>query len=192
MRNLLFITTMLFSTLHTRSQKIFRVVESELFALNSHLNNTEREDKYYRIVLNSDTSIILISYPLQLPASIDRVKAIKELLSYRGDTRLCALRINNYNPARSQIYLGDNKKYSIQVEALFLINQIVLVEPFNYSSYPIIIDRATKKESSIGGSIVDNAFDAYIKWCSRIEKEGLSKVLSKNIMPLDNVGVKWY
>lgn len=180
----------LLSSLKMYSQSIFKVVESKRNYLNETVNESEQK-KYYRIKFVNDTSSI--SYPINiLNGEFDTLKAIKELLLLEGDVRLCSLPITNYNPLRSQIYLGACKDYSIQVEALFIINQLILRKPFNYSSYPILVDKITKKESSISGSIIKRAFQAYKGWYRRIKKNGIDRIESEEMMPLYGSQIKWY
>jgi len=172
------------------SQPIFKVVESERNYINESVDKSEHQ-KYYRIKFANDTSSI--SYPINFPnGDFDTLKAIKELLLLEGDIRLCSFPITNYNSRRSQIYLGDCKDYSIQVEALFIINQLILKNPFNYSSYPILMDRSTKKESSISGSIIKKAFKAYKEWYRKINKIGIDRSESEEMMPLYGSQIKWY
>ena len=171
-------------------QSIFKVVETKRNYLNKKENKSEQK-KYYRIKFVNDTSSI--SYPISIPTGeFDTLNAIKELLLLENDTRLCSLPITNYNPLRSQIYLGTCKDYSIQVEALFIINQLILKKPFNYSSYPILVDRANKKEASVSGSIIKKAFEAYKGWYRKIKKNGIERIESEEAMPLYCSQIKWY
>lgn len=107
------------------SQSIVNVKESfPIFNSRSVSSNSDREERYRISFLNNAPSI---SYPLNLLAKkIDTVKPIEELLLLEGDIRLCSLPIICYNPLSSQIYIGEHKNYSIQVEALFVINQLFL------------------------------------------------------------------
>lgn len=175
----------LLSSITMYSQSIFKVVETRRDYLH------KEGKKYYKIKFINDTSSI--SYPISILADeFDTLKAIKELLRLEGDTRLCSLPITNYNPLRSQIYLGTCKDYSIQVEALFIINQLILKKPFNYSSYPILVDKSTKKEASISGSIIKKAFQAYKDWYRKIKKKGFARIEDEETMPLYGSQIKWY
>ena len=172
------------------SQSIFKVVETKRYYLNKEENESKHK-KYYRIKFVNGTSGI--SYPMSIPTrKYDTLKAIKELLLLENDTRLCSLPITNYNPLRSQIYLGTCKDYSIQVEALFIINQLISKKPFNYASYPILVDRANKKEASVSGSIIKKAFEAYKDWYRKIKKNGIERIESEEAMPLYGSQIKWY
>ncbi len=178
------------SSLKMNSQSIFKVVEANRSYFTETVNKLEQK-KYYRIKLVHDTSGI--SYPINIPnGEFDIHKAIKELLLLEDDVRLCSFPITNYNPLRSQIYLGSCKDYSIQVEALFIINQLILKKPFIYSSYPILVNRATKKEFSIKGSAIKKAFQAYKDWYRKIIKTGIDRIDSEEMMPLYRSQVKWY
>ena len=179
-----------FSSLKMYSQPIFKVVETSRDYINKEVKISSQK-KYYRIKFAHDSSNI--SYPVSiLPDGFDTIKAIKELLNLEGDTRLSSLPITNYNPLSSQLYMGSCKDYSIQVEALFIINQLILKKPFNYSAYPILVNRSTNKEASISGPIIKNAFQAYKDWLKKITKNGLGSKLSEEMMPLYDSPVKWY
>ena len=163
----LIMIVLLQSALSLFAQPIFKVVESPRFELHKTLKTSEVQ-KYFRIQFTGNNSSIL--YPFKVShGKFDTLRAIKELLSLEEDVRLCSFPIVCYNPKRSQIYLGTPKDYSIQVEALFIINQIILQDPFDYSSYPILVDKNTKKESSISGSIIKKAFEAYKQWYRKIQ-----------------------
>lgn len=184
--------TFLFISLCTKGQKIFKIIEfdrSELYNLNGKAN---KEKGYFRIVPNSDTAIINATYPVIFSKDIDTLKAIGELLKYEGDRRICALPICGYGPARSQIYLGQDTDYSIQVEALFIINQLVYLKPFNYSPYPILVDKRTNKAYSAAGIAIPMAFQAYHKWYQLLEEKGIAYIREKSIMPLDGSLIKWF
>jgi hypothetical protein len=139
-----------------------------------------------------DTTRRSIAYPFAFPENIDTVKAIGDLLKFKGDTRLCVFSITNYNPARSQIYLGEHKNYSIQVEALFIINQLIYDKPFNYASYPVLVDVKTGENYSLLGKAIGNAFKAYRQWYRKIHRHGIEYARKGRIMPLDNSKARWY
>lgn len=129
---------------------------------------------------------------MRFPDKIDTLKAVKELLGYKGDTRLCGLTIVNNNPSRSQVYMGKNQNYSLQIEALYLINQLIYKEPFNYSSMPLLYDRNTHKIFTVSGTGVSKAFAAYEKWYKKMKTIGIAQIQKTSIMPLDESSVRWY
>jgi hypothetical protein len=181
----------LLSSEKMNSQSYFKVVETQRYDL-KEATDLQYSGKYYRIILARDS--LPIYYPLHFPSdNFDTLKAIKELLTMEGDERLCSLPIMDYNPLRSQIYMGACKNYSIQVEALFLINQLVLRNPFLYSSCPVLVDRSTKEESSISGKIVKEAYQKYKEWVSKIENGSIRfDSEGDSFMPLFDSHIKWY
>lgn len=191
MKNILLLIILVINFKNAVSQSIFKVVETKTSCLNCGDSTQEKLGPYYRIVLCADSPFISPSYPLLTESShIDTVKAIGELLALKGNKRICALPIMSYNPLSSQIYMGTNRIYSIQVEALFIINQLILEKPFFYSSYPILVDRSDNSEASVSGYIIDKAFQAYSNWYKSLKKIGMQKV-SKS-MPLDGTSIRWY
>jgi hypothetical protein len=150
---------------------------------------------YKIIVRNSKSSFFQLSYPIRLTKNAstpDTVALIKELLKFKGDDRLCCLPIISYNPAISQIYSGELSRYSIQLEALFIINQLFFKHPFAYSPYPILYNWKTKSFASANEKMIADAYDYYQKWTAELEKKGLYKCRVSRIYPLDKAAVQWY
>lgn len=179
------------------SQKYFYVDNMERYRVQDTTSLTNSDAvKYYKIVLAGKPKGVCRSYdmPLKLDyyKNIDTVKAIENLLSFEGDTRLCVLEIAKYNPRAAYYWAKQNKNYSIQLEALFLINQICLPDPFVYSPVPALVDVATQSTGTLDGEIIKRAFQSYKNWLKQIKESSLSHVLSQNIMPLDNSGLKWF
>jgi hypothetical protein len=175
-----------------KSQDLFKVISAkrtDVYGVPMPVSDTSN---YYRIVLTAKKQRTDPDYPLSFPRRFDTLRAIKELLKYEGDTRTCAFAITCYNPARSQIYLGKEKNYSLQFEALYIINQLVFSKPFNYSAFPILVDRKSNMTYSISGIAISNAFIAYKRWYRLLTKMGISQARDKFIMPLDGSSVRWY
>ena len=192
MDNLFFIIVFLFFSLGMKAQKIFKVIEVDRNDIYDLKGTSKKTKGYFRIVSNSDTARINATYPLLFSKDIDTLKAIGELLKYEGDTRICALPIYSYSAEKSQIYAGRDTDYSIQVEALFIINQLVYVKIFNYASYPILLDKRNGKTYSIGSTMISMAFRAYKKWYQLLKEKGNAYVKDKSFMPLDGSSIRWY
>ncbi len=193
MKRFFFIFFLSICFMDAESQSIFKVIKTErnYFIGSDSCQNENIE--YYRITLSNDSFYLSPTYPLPLSSfHIDTIKAIKELLALKGDQRICAIPVNNYNPMRSQIYLGSHKNYSIQVEALFIINQLVFNDKFKYSSYPILVNKESHAEETISGKTISEAFKAYSRWYEMLKKMGISNIVSKRIMPLDGSNIRWY
>ncbi|NIG56499.1 hypothetical protein [Chitinophaga sp. Cy-1792] len=192
MRKTLFVLIILAFSLNTYAQSIFKVVGSEGNIVQRNCVDKNDVIKSYSIVLAADSPGIFRSYPFFKNLVIDSMRAIAELLTFQGDTRICTLPVVGHNMFSSQLYMGKLENYSIQVEALFLINQLVLERPFNYSDYPVLVDKASGKEATISGDIIDRAFEAYRNWYALISKVGLEKIRANNIYPLDGTNLKWH
>jgi hypothetical protein len=167
------------------------------------LSKREDQSTYYQLfLLRSDTQDFTLIYPIFWTNSIyypniDTIKVIEELLSYEDDDRLCSTLISSYNEVgqcSSNLYLGIEKRYSIQVEALYIINQIVFEEPciFHYMSNPVLKDLKTGNLQSIRGEIIVKAYQSYKKWFEKVKNSSLQEILRKNEFPLDNSGIIWY
>jgi hypothetical protein len=170
------------------SQNLFEVKRINRYSF----YKSNEQGAYFRIVVNDKSLGIPPTYPLIFPTKFDTLRAIGELLKMEGDTRLCALPVTNFSSARSQIYSGGKKDYSLQVEALFIINQLVYKNAYDYASYPILVDDKTGRLYTVGGVVVSNAFKAYKRWYKHVLGKGISFITQNKIMPLDNEIVRWY
>lgn len=192
-KNIFFVVLLVFNFRNAVSQSIFKIVPARRNDI-IHANPSRKEDsKYYRIILPGDSLYKIRAYPLPFTdTSIDTIEAIGELLKMRGDTRICALPIMCYNPLVSQLYMGTTENYSIQVEALFIVNQLAFEKAFFYSPYPVLVDKINRSQASISGKVIDDAYEAYYRWYKKLKKIGMRGIRSGNIMPLDDAKVRWY
>ena len=151
--------------------------------------------KYFKLKFKDDSSNLgNIAYPIVIKSEerIDTINLIGDLLSFEGDTCICVLPIRCYNPKLSQVYMGNLKDYSIQVEALFLINQLYFDKPFYYSPYPILKNKESNKEESIDGELIKMAYKAYKQWFEKVKAVGFKEAKRQNIDPLGGYPLKWY
>ena len=163
---------------------------------NLHKNNTD-DNSFYKIVFNGDTSDIAISnYSKMIEniknSGIDRALLINELLKFKSDKRICCVPIRNYNPALSQTFNEKIKHYSIQIEALFIINQLYFEKPYNYSPYPVLYNPLFKKIIAVKGLAIRKMFTRYEEWFEEIKKTGFEEALSKHKEPRQNKRLHWY
>jgi hypothetical protein len=152
-------------------------------------------NKYYKLVFVND-SIGLFKcgyyYDFDNFSDSEKVEMIGELLSYEGDTSLCSKRVACYNVLVSMTVPREIKYYSIQVEALFIINHILLKQPYMFSAFPILRNRGGEPMESVRGPLVEKAYASYKEWFKLVKKNGLKDVVSKKILPLgDNAAVSW-
>ena len=195
MKYLVFAVIVLFN-FHTRltGQSYFYVDSME----RDFAPDTVRPDsaRYFKIVMTGKPKGVCRSYDLPLRLNyykgIDTLKAIENLLSLEGDTRICVLEIAKYNSRSSHYWNKPNKNYSIQLEALFMINQICIPDPFGYSPIPALLDTDTGMTGTIDEEAIKKAFKAYKNWYELVKNSSLDQVLSRRIMPLDGSGVKWF
>ena len=172
------------SDIHT-STRFYKVAE---------VNCTSRfETIGYKILPNSDTSWHnKCGYPLSYKyENIDTLLLIQDLLTFEGNAKLVAVEIHNYNPLSSQFYMGKQRRYSIQLEALFLINQLYFDDPFNYSPFPLLVNKDGVIES-IDGKTLEDAYKAYNNWFKEVEKVGLKSARKSGLTPLSDSNVQWY
>ncbi|NJN78137.1 MAG: hypothetical protein HC803_07215 [Saprospiraceae bacterium] len=152
----------------------------------------DSEPPYYKIRLSGDDSELgMIVYPPYSEnefSNTDIEQMIAELLTYKGDTRKCFIKIKCNGDAN---YNGDLTHYSLQVEALYIINSIFFDNYAKYSPCPILTD-GTGKAASIDGEIVTKAFEAYEKWFVEIKAMGIGNARAAQVNPLKKSDIKWY
>jgi hypothetical protein len=148
---------------------------------------------YYCIASRANCSRSSPEYPPRFPllSLADTLQAIEHLLAFEHDTRRCGLPIMCYSLESSQLYLETERAYSIQVEALFLINQLYYHTPFGYAAYPVLRDD-TGQVQSLDGPIVHRAYHAYRAWFKQLRQEDFTKADFAKPDPLANSGIRWY
>ena len=121
-----------------------------------------------------------------------KIKLMEELLRYEGDTSICALPIMCYDMRRSQTCNLPSREYSIQVEALFLINLIYFDEPYFYSSFPVLVNRKTDQQEAIRGNGINLAYKLYKEWLEKVKRLGWAKAQETKVYPFDAYSnVRW-
>ena len=112
---------------------------------------------------------------------------------YQGDTSICAINTKGYNISRSQSTPDGCEKYSIQVEALFIINRILFDDPYAYSSFPVLKKNDSSAAESIDGNLIKEAYKSYHDWLEYAKKNGFNNTLKDAIYPLKSSNpVRWY
>lgn len=160
------------------TKKYFSLVlkEKNENIINSIQNCSKREDTSYYKKLDNDV----------------KLKMIEELLSYENDIDFCSIRVTSYDYRISTIPNNHDSIYSIQLEALFIINQIYYVEePYLHCPFPILVDLDTQETSTQNIKIVINAFQEYKKWFLQLKKIGIEKALEIKLQPL-NYNIEWF
>ncbi|ANQ48227.1 hypothetical protein MY04_0845 [Flammeovirga sp. MY04] len=179
---------------NTFYKKEFDKEELANFFLREGASLKDDSNEFYKLKHKTDSADLgNYIYPILIEFNVDTLKLIEDLLKFQGDTSICVLPISCYDPKSSHIYMGQLKDYSIQVEALFIINQLYFNKSFSlYSPYPFVTNIETNKEASISGEIIDMAYEAYRQWYHKIKKIGLREARKQNIKPLDGYPLKWY
>ena len=192
--SVLFIFTMLNLQCNSQQQKSI----PNYFHKASHgcdYNNSNKLSYYKIEFVKGKNPIIPCSYFFDFKNynESEKIAMIQELLTYEDDTSLCSVKIKCYNPKRSQMIPKGIEHYSIQVEALFIINHIILSDPYSYSAFPILRNRDGDNIETIKGELVKEAFSFYKKWLEKVKKEGLVKMSNKKVLPLkDENSVFWF
>ena len=100
-----------------------------------------------------------------------KLSLIESLLKFKDDTDYCAIKIKSFEPKLSSVYPLKSQKYSIQLEALYLINIIYFEDPFKYSPYPILCDKSKQVYETIDGELIKLAYKFYEDWFTSLKKE---------------------
>lgn len=127
----------------------------------------------------------------QLPDSI-KIKIIEEILPLITDTSKCCRRVNMYsNPDYSGCFIKwpSSKEFSINVEALFIINRIAYW-PFTYriGCYPVLFDTRTHQEINSNNCLINIMALHYNEWFAEYKKTGKRPHYSM----LNEGRIKWW
>ncbi len=198
LKNGVIVIVLVFTTITKMYGQNFSVVKIPVDRMKS-LNFYEENkcNHFYKIVFNGDTSDGAISSYNRIMekiknSNIDKIALIKELMKFKGDKRLCCIPIKHYNLDVSQGLEKDISYYSIQIEALFIINQLYFPKPFNYSPFPVLYNSYFKKIIAVKGWGIHKVFARYEQWLLEIEKTGIEEAISKHKDPLDKSNISWY
>ena len=118
----------------------------------------------------------------------EKVKIIKELLAFKGDTSICGQHTILFCAECSSLPPSGIHNHSIQVEALFLIDVVrfngVRV---NCANRPYKVIRSEYKNNhgeyvieSVKGKFIDAAFKSYEKWYRKLKIKGFKKPSHRN------------
>jgi hypothetical protein len=158
----------------------------------------ENTTQVFKIMAKGDsTDLGAVTYPVLIRGGHctqkDTIAMIAELLKYEGDTRICALPIVCYNPVVSQIYMRRRQQYSIQIEALFIINQLYFTKPFVYSPFPVLYNQNQGSLLCVNEREISDVYIAYKNWFDKIKALGIRKAGEQKITPLDSLpSIKWF
>lgn len=183
---LLFSLIILFSC-KPETKEYFEVKKIESSILR---NESKSNHPYFGLQLKGSNNL---TYPIDVSnfSEEQKLQMIAELLNFKDDKRLCIYPVSNYNPKLSQIYNGTEKDYSLQVEALFLINQIFFEKPFYYSPMPVLVNSENSIEEAINGKNISDAYLAYESWYQDVKKSGFERAKKDKNYPLSKIGISW-
>lgn len=116
-----------------------------------------------------------LDYFVALPVE-KRLKLIGELLQYSSDTSLCCLEFAFYSFNGIEGCGGepvDNKRYSVVVDALFMINRLCWPKLMDlYSCNPVLWDNETKQSINNSPEKVEIVANRYREWYRECLKLG--------------------
>jgi hypothetical protein len=154
-----------------------------------------KENTYFKISYikikdtNTDCYYSMFYKETQGLPVLTRIKMAEELLKFQGDTDICGSKIACYNLMTSQLWMYHDSSYSMQIEALYLINILCIDKPFNYSPFPVLQNKTSKKILNISGNDIDDAYNAYRVFLDSLKTSNSEK---KDSNPLEKTNVWWY
>lgn len=132
---------------------------------------------YQRDTVN--TTAKMYDYHLDFLKGVnDKIKLdiIGMLLNYQDDTSMCCLKVQYYSFNGNEGCRGkveNVNRYTIQVDALFIINRLVWPKLMElYSCSPILYDNKLKKEINSNPKKIKIVFVAYKKWYEQCKAKG--------------------
>ena len=136
--------------------------------------------------------------------SIDVINVISDLLSFEGDTDLCFIPVGRHvyyihevkkgdgsAIGCNNIYSGTLQDYSIQVEALFMINWLYFNAPCFQSEFPVLVHAETGETETIDGELIKMAYQAYKQWFEKVKEIGIKEAKRQKIHPLAGTPIRW-
>ena len=145
---------------------------------------SENSYKGYKLVIHyindsSSQTAKTYDYYLNFLQGIDdktKLKLIGLLLQYQDDTSLCCIKVYNYSFNGNEGCRGKPKdvtRYTIQVDALFMINRLCWPKLMElYSCSPVLYDNKLKKEINSEPEKIKCMFNEYKKWYEECKAKG--------------------
>jgi hypothetical protein len=138
------------------------------------------------------------------------ISLIDELYKFKGDKRICLFATRrhrgddctNFHIGTQDIYMIDSiyGRYSLQLEALYLMEQLYYKDSFNELPYPIICKRLGDKNpttdnvvnscNSIDGELLKEAYNSVERWLEVAKRE--KKIPKKSPVSFDDSCLFWY
>lgn len=114
-----------------------------------------------------------------------KIHFIKQLLKYKSDSALVCFPPFTYKSHNDTVF---SKNYTIQIDALYLINVVCFdYLTINYSPCPILYDTATNEEINYNQIKLKEVFDIYENWFELNKKTGFTDYS----FPLLNSKYRW-
>lgn len=116
--------------------------------------------------------------------NFDTIAVMHKLLNCYGDKRIVARQVADFSESFVPgIWVNDSFiTYTVEVEALFIINQLYFLEPFSYSPMPCLnLDSFSNLCTFRDIREIYNEYERFIK---DIEVIGLEKMREENRMPI--------
>ncbi len=110
-----------------------------------------------------------------------KLNIIEQLLKFKNDQSICCRKVGKYyyeGIERTCIGKPKSQIYSIQIDALYLINKIV--HPYGtsmYSCFPVVVNRETQKEINDCPELIVDYYRIYEKFFEEAKK---TNVISNN------------
>lgn len=111
---------------------------------------------------------------IDLPDSL-KLLIVEKLLDFEGDTTICCLQANGWVFNGLDVARGvpKTKQYSIEIDALFMINRLCWPKGIDwYSSYPVLFDTKENQEINFNPERIKCVFKEYRKWFTICKREG--------------------
>jgi hypothetical protein len=140
--------------------------------------------KGYKLIIHYkndtvNTKAKMYDYHLDFLKGInDKIKldVIGMLLNYQDDTSMCCLKVQYYSFNGNEGCRGKVEnidRYTIQVDALFIINRLVWPKLMElYSCSPVLYDKKRKKGINSDQKKIKIVFAAYKKWYAECKAKG--------------------
>jgi hypothetical protein len=120
-----------------------------------------------------------------------KLAIVEELLKYGKDTSKCCLRVSGYLHNYIESCKGSPKSsfYTIQIDALFMINRLCFSNLTDlYSCHPVLYDTLQKTEINNKPELIKHVYSEYRKWF----EECKAKDKIEDYFPFNDGRFVWY
>ncbi len=134
------------------------------------------ENRFTTFIPDANKSFDKYTIPRDFNTLTDSIKLeiVKQLLYFESDTSLCCYDVQQlpFDGNDGRCGCPMNKKYSVQIDALFIISAICFDRCRSYACVPMIMDTLTRKCVNEDQVAIKEVYQKYREWYNDCLKKG--------------------